>query len=798
MFAAFSPHSDGALKPSRLSHMENQRVAFFYTPTDTRVFALGLAIATGIAYFAAACLGLMLRAEPGVAIFWPAAGIAVGALLALGARARLPVAAAVLVATIACNLMIARSPWLAVAFGLINAAQALLTAWLIERWFGDAFKLEGVSEVLGFLGASAVGAAVAAAGAAAAISFFQATGSSLNVWRLWFASCLLGIFTVAPLLVGLGKAVRELPMRRELVEGTAGVMTLAVMSVFLILLPQGPWETALPMALVFPILLWVAVRCRPVFAAAAAFVVALAIIWSTTFSVGHFGDASVPLAHRVVAAQTLVLVGALLTLILAALFADRRRSEAELKQSAERLQLALDGAQLGAFRVDLATGHLDCDARAARIHGHDAADITLKEARRFVRHDDLMRIDTALAEAQRNSGNWKAEYRVVLPPEHPHAGQVRWVAFDGSIVRNVKGKPTGLLGVTRDITQNKQAERALEERNVQRALAGKAALVGNYTYDTDAAKMRVDEGYAAIHGFPEGTTEITRHEWLAGLHPDDVEQMKALQNQAFQQRRGELNVEYRIVRCGSEVRWIDARSLITYDNDARPCRLVGVDIDVTERKRAEEHQRTLSAELSHRVKNVLATVSAIVTQTQEASSSHAEFVAALNQRLDSLGRTHELLSRNNWLGVPLAEIVRREFAPYAAKKALFGGPSLTLRAEATQAVAMVLHELTTNAVKYGAFSKPQGRVSVRWWWLQNGSHDRLAIEWREIGGPPVPLPSQTGYGTSIIRELIPFELGGAVDLAHAADGVKCRLEIPADWVSRSHRPTDAWTGVASV
>src|SRR6476659_798648 len=195
MFAAFSPHSDGALKPSRLSHMENQRVALFYTPTDTRVFALGLAIATGIAYFAAACLGLMLRAEPGVAIFWPAAGIAVGALLALGARARLPVAVAVLVATIACNLMIARSPWLAVAFGLINEAQALLTAWLIERWFGDAFKLEGVSEVIGFLGASAVGAAVGAAGAAAAISVFQETVSSLNVWRLWFASCLLGIFT---------------------------------------------------------------------------------------------------------------------------------------------------------------------------------------------------------------------------------------------------------------------------------------------------------------------------------------------------------------------------------------------------------------------------------------------------------------------------------------------------------------------------------------------------------------------------------------------------------------------------
>lgn len=778
--------------------MGNQRLALFQRPMNPRLFALSLAAVTGIAYFAAACLGLVLRAEPGVAIFWPAAGIAVGALLVFGGNARVPVASAVALATIACNLMIARNPWLAIAFGSINACQALLTAWLIERWFGRGFKLEGVSEVLGFLIASAIGAAVAAAGAAAAISYVQATVSPLHVWRLWFASCLLGIFTVAPLLVGLGESMRELPTRRELVEGGSGIIALAILSVVLISLPQGPWESALPMALVFPVLLWVAVRCRPVFAAAAAFVVGLAIIWSTTFSLGHFGDASVPLAHRVLAAQTFVLVGALLTLILAALFADRRRNEAALKQSTERLQLALDGAELGAFRVDLATGDLDCDARAAWIHGHAAPGITLKQARRFVRHDDLMRIDAALAEAQRSSGIWKAEYRVVLPPDHAGAGAQRWVAFDGSIVRNAKGEPTGLLGVTRDITQRKQAEQALEERNVQRALAGKAALVGNYTYDIAAQRMRVDEGYAAIHGFPEGTTEISRREWLAGLHPDDVERMHGLQTEAFQQRRREFNVEYRIVRCASEARWIDARSLLTYHGDGRPCRLVGVDIDVTERKRAEEHQRTLRAELDHRVKNVLATVSAIITQTQEATSSQAEFVAALNQRIDSLGRTHELLRRSNWLGVPLAEIVQREFAPYAANNAQVGGPSITLRAEATQAVAMVLHELTTNAVKYGAFSDANGRVSVRWGWQKNGSHDRLAIEWQESGGPPVLAPSQSGYGTSIIRDLIPFELGGAVDLAHAVDGVKCRLEIPGDWVSSKNRLLNASKGMGSA
>jgi two-component sensor histidine kinase len=198
----------------------------------------------------------------------------------------------------------------------------------------------------------------------------------------------------------------------------------------------------------------------------------------------------------------------------------------------------------------------------------------------------------------------------------------------------------------------------------------------------------------------------------------------------------------------------------------------------------------LNAELDHRVKNVLATVTAIITQTQEASSSHADFVAGLNRRITSLARTHELLSQGNWRGASLAEIVRREFAPYATGNAELGGPNVVLKAAATEAVATVLHELTTNAAKYGAFSNRNGRVSLRWRWLQNGPPDRLIIEWQESGGPPVVAPSQSGYGTSIIRELIPFELGGDVELAFASDGTRCRLEIPADWVSRGRRLTE--------
>jgi integral membrane sensor domain MASE1 len=275
--------------------------------------------------------------------------------------------------------MMGRSPWLAIPLSLANASQPLITAWLIERWFGDVFRLDDARQVLGFLMATARGAAVAAAAAVIAISFFEPAVFPFNAWRLWFASCSLGVITVAPLLIGLGDLLREPLPRRELIEGAMALATVAALSAFLISLPQGPLATALPMALAFPVLLWVAVRCRPVFAAVAMFVVTLTVVGSTSFNMGHFGDASIPLADRILAAQTHVLVGTLLALVLAALFAERRWNETKLKISNERLQrefdreaqLALAGkmGRIGGFTFDIGSGAMQVSSGYAAIHG---------------------------------------------------------------------------------------------------------------------------------------------------------------------------------------------------------------------------------------------------------------------------------------------------------------------------------------------------------------------------------------------------------------------------------------------
>jgi len=167
----------------------------------------------------------------------------------------------------------------------------------------------------------------------------------------------------------------------------------------------------------------------------------------------------------------------------------------------------------------------------------------------------------------------------------------------------------------------------------------------------------------------------------------------------------------------------------------------------------------------------------------------AEFVAALDGRIKSMAITQELLSSRHWQGIPLAELVHRELAPYAtASNARINGPGVVVRAEAGQLLAMVFHELATNAAKFGALSVTTGRVSVHWNVMRKGQAESwLSIQWKERGGPPVAQPIRSGFGSSVVRELVPYELGGTVELAHLPKGVYCNLHIPSHWLSASAR-----------
>jgi PAS domain S-box-containing protein len=236
-------------------------------------------------------------------------------------------------------------------------------------------------------------------------------------------------------------------------------------------------------------------------------------------------------------------------------------------------------------------------------------------------------------------------------------------------------------------------------------------------------------------------------------------------------------------------RVLEVNSKLIADATGKPVAIHAIARDITERQEAKRAEAQI-AELDHRVKNVLATMIAVSQRTREGHASMDAFVSAFDGRIRSMAEAHALLSSGRWQGVNLAHLVRQELAPCAAAlNTMVEGPDIVLAADAAQPVAFVLHELATNAAKYGALSIPKGQVRVQWHQRAKGHvAGAVVLDWKETGGPLVPASISPGYGTSVVKDLIPYELGGVVDLVFAPEGVRCRLEIPGKWLNKPDRP----------
>jgi len=610
-------------------------------PTVHWIGAIGLTVAVGTAYFFTAELSLALLAKSGgLTMFWLAGGMSSGVLIALGRDARLPVASGTIVATIIASLIAGRNMWISTALALCNTGEALLAAWLIERYFGSGFSLNRLRNVLGLLAAAVVTNAVGAVGGTAVYKLLQGlTAPIWTTWQHWFASGSIGIITVAPLMIGLAETLRAPPQRSEIIEGVVALAALAVMTLVIASVPPEPWEPVASVAILFPILLWLASRCQPVFAASAALIVSLTIVWTIAFGIGHFGNPALPIGDRILGAQAAILGFTLCAYVLAALFAERRQAEA-------RLQEALAAGAVMAFECNPGRGPVQRSQNAAQILGLNPQQI---------------------------------------------------------------------------FTATQFAER--------------------------------------IHPADRARVEAHRHRVRAGGLADTV--------------------AFRFIRPDEREVWLEETARAEFDTTGRLIRIKGLTRDITRRKRNEAQQDLLSAELDHRVKNVLARVAAVIRQTQRRIGTIDEFVKALDGRIESIAAAHALLSESRWSGAGLTDLIRDQLAPYTTEaNTTISGPDVMLTSAETQAVAVVMHELVTNAAKYGALSRPDGRVSVTWDRANADASAILTVTWRELGGPPIAAPVQSGYGSSLIRDLIPHELGGTVELIFSSDGACCKIEIP--------------------
>lgn len=214
--------------------------------------------------------------------------------------------------------------------------------------------------------------------------------------------------------------------------------------------------------------------------------------------------------------------------------------------------------------------------------------------------------------------------------------------------------------------------------------------------------------------------------------------------------------------------------------------MAGVSLDITERKRSEDRRQLLINELNHRVKNTLASVQAIARQTLRTSPDLAGFQEAFEARLLALSQTHNLLTERHWRSASLLAMLAAELRPHGGARdprfTVEGDGDLHLQPKAAVALGMAMHELATNAAKYGALSTPTGRITLRAHRTRRDGQRRLVLDWIETGGPPVPTPSRRGFGARLLEEGLAGELAGDVRLEYRPEGLCCRMELPLDLV----------------
>ena len=318
-----------------------------------------------------------------------------------------------------------------------------------------------------------------------------------------------------------------------------------------------------------------------------------------------------------------------------------------------------------------------------------------------------------------------------------------------------------------------QTER-LRQSEERRSIALSAGDMGSWEVDLVTGHLEWDDGPYRIFGVDPADFEPTVEHIEAMMHPDDREKHALAAIVGAGGSR--FQVEFRIVRPNGEVRWCYGAGIITRDTDGKPVRMNGVTVDITDRKRAEERQVLLAREVDHRAKNTLAVVLSVLRLTRAPTTK--DFIATVEGRVHALAATHNLLSATRWEGADLGKIVEEEMAPYQAnhrQRVITGGPAVVLLPATAQAVALALHELATNAAKYGALSTETGTLAVTW----RAEGDALVLDWTETGGPPTAEPARLGFGLTIVRSSIEAQFRGGVSYEWRREGLRCTLSIPA-------------------
>lgn len=577
--------------------------------------------------------------------------------------------------------------------------------------------------------------------------------------------------------------------------------------------------------------------------------------------------------------------------------------ERALRDSEQRLHLALEAGRMGTWEWEIASNSVTWSPGLEAIHGLAAGTFpgTFEAFQRDIHPDDLPRVLDSINLALHGDEDHRTEYRIVLPD-----GTTRWVEGRGRLLRDQSGDPQRMIGICADITDRKQAEEELREKQHAYELVVAGAEAAVWDWDVPAGRVRFSPRWKELRGLSNEELSDRVEEWSERIHPDDYERVTAAVRAHFEGRTPVFAEEYRIRHKDGHWLWILDRGLAGRDAKGRIVRMAGSETDITARKQAEqalreseerfrmladnmaqlawtcdklgestwynkrwleytglsfeemkgdgwkkvqhpdhlervvkgvavarergeiwedtfplrgkdgqyrwflsraipirdesgeiihwfgtntditqqrqyeEQMRVMMAELNHRVKNTLAVVQAMAAQTARRSADLKSFARRFSERLQSIAKAHSLLTNTEWEGCLLGEIVQSELDSRLSspEQGSVGGPPIVLPPNQSLAMHLVIHELATNAMKYGALQDERGRIEVFWEETRRKRAPWLRLHWREHCGRRIEPPAETGYGSQLIEQSLEYDLAGEVELRFEAEGLICELAFP--------------------
>ena len=454
---------------------------------------------------------------------------------------------------------------------------------------------------------------------------------------------------------------------------------------------------------------------------------------------------------------------------------ERHAAVASLKAAEERFSLAARASGVGVWEWDQLDGSFYYSARAREISGFQPdEEITYEKVAGVVHPDDF----PFTSEQSRRARDPEIRdgapfvYRLVRPD-----GAVRWVrAFADAVFEETPDGPrvTRFLGTLEDITERRELDERLKASESRLRLALAAGRMAVFEWPLDQEEVPLTDEIRQILGIAPGA-ESTVEERRGNYHPDDLALASRTRSRVLAGEEQFIDFDFRYYWPDGQMRWLQVRSEILRAPSGAPDRLVGVLADVTQRKQDEERLSLLMREVDHRANNLLTVVQGLISLST--GDRDPELRQVLLGRVAALGHAHKLLAEARWTGADLLQLAREELRPYGVEtpgRIRLKGSRCSLAPAQAQAISMALHELATNAAKYGSLSVAEGAVSVTW----TRADGVLVLAWEERGGPPIRPPTREGLGTRIMERAVGGSIGGKVAREWPAEGHRCRIEIP--------------------